>query len=580
MNALRRLDRPGWWGAFVGLLCGLLALGPGLAPGYLLFYDMVFVPDPVFDDRLLGTDGSVPRAVPNDLLGWALTQVVPGWLAQKVILLLVFVGVGAGVARFFRSRTGAVAAAVAAAWNPYVGERLAIGHTGFLLGYATLPFLALAAAASRRGEPRSGRRLVLWTLVCAATGSTGAVIGLLVVLCVLFVPWAPSAVPPARRLVVPVGAFLLANSTWWFPYLVLAPSDAADPAGVEAFMSRSDTPFGVLLSVFTGGGIWNRGTWFADRGSVLVAGAALVGLVVCLVVAARAAGRRLRAEHLGLVVAGGIGLVVAVLSALPGGATVLTALVTNVPGLGLLRDSQKFVAPWMIVAALAVGCTAQVVRDAATRAGVARASVVVATAVVAFWPVATFSGMAWGAGGAWRAAHYPESMTSLAQEVNRLEPQRVAIFPWNLYRRYDWNHDVVVLDPWQRMLDTDVVVNDDLPLSDRVVAGESPNAARISRAFADGTDVVEALQRSGVQYVVVQRDQPRLRPAPTDELTLVAKHGAYELWRVPDVAADRVKHGAPDQWWRFAGWAGPVVLLGAVGGRALGFGWRRRATTS
>jgi hypothetical protein len=34
--------------AGTGLLLGLLALGPALAPGFVLAYDMVFVPHPAF----------------------------------------------------------------------------------------------------------------------------------------------------------------------------------------------------------------------------------------------------------------------------------------------------------------------------------------------------------------------------------------------------------------------------------------------------------------------------------------------------------------------------------------------------
>ena len=49
-----------------GLVLGLLALGPGIGPGYLLSYDMVFVPRPQFTSALLGTSGVLPRAVPSD----------------------------------------------------------------------------------------------------------------------------------------------------------------------------------------------------------------------------------------------------------------------------------------------------------------------------------------------------------------------------------------------------------------------------------------------------------------------------------------------------------------------------------
>ena len=45
--------------AGLGLCLGLLALGPGLGRGYLLRYDMVFVPSPQFNAAVLGTSGTL-----------------------------------------------------------------------------------------------------------------------------------------------------------------------------------------------------------------------------------------------------------------------------------------------------------------------------------------------------------------------------------------------------------------------------------------------------------------------------------------------------------------------------------------
>lgn len=532
-------------GAALGLLCGLLALGPALKPGYLLFYDMVFVPKLAWSERTLGTDGSVPRAVPGDLVVATLSHLAPGWVVQKVLLLLVFVGAAAGAASFFRSRVGASAAAVAAAWNPYVGERLAIGHWGFLLGYACLPFLLQAVIAYRRDEPRGRARLLLWTLLTALTGSTGAVIGLLVTAAALLVPG--DGLPMRdrlRRSVLPIAAFIVANSAWWYPFLFLAPRDAADPAGVEAFMSRADTPLGLVPSVLTGGGIWNRGVWFADRSSLVVALAALL-CVVCVLGVAVYRWRQQRTRALtpftAMAAAGVVGLVLACLSALPAGTGLVTWIVTTLPGGGLLRDSQKFVAPWVLTIALAAGCAAQFLAQQVDRAGAALAVRVLLVGAALLWPIATFAGMALGAGGRWQAAHYPESFSRMASTIEQLPPGRVAVFPWNLYRRYTWDGNVVALDPWQRLVSREVLVNDDLPLSGQTVKGESADAARVTDALRSGADVSAALRASGARYVMVQTDQPNTHTWRPDALTPIGRDGALRLYRVPgtvEVAQD------------------------------------------
>ncbi len=572
---MTRRPGPGTVGGLVGMLCAVVALGPALRPGYLLFYDMVFVPHLPINAHTLGVDGSVPRAVPNDLVVAVLSQVAPGWVVQKVLLVAVFVLVGAGVGRLVRSRPAAAAAAVFACWNPYLGERLAIGHWGFLLGYAVLPFLVAAAGAYRRGTDRGRVRLGVWTVLMALTGSTGAVLGLLTVLCVMLVP-GQSVRPRIGRIGWAIGLFLLANAPWWFTYLTLAPHSGADPAGVEAFMSRADTPLGLFPSLLTTGGIWNEGVWFAGRDSVVVSAAALIVTLVALVVAARTRGWRRDPALTGLGVAGLICLFVAAASALPGGRDLVRLIVTDVPGGGLLRDSQKFVAVWALVVAVAAGIMVQRLCEAASTARIGRPATALVAGIVALWPVATLTGMVWGAGGKWDAVAYPTAYTRMADRIDRLPAGAVAIFPWTLYRSYAWDGHRVVLDPWQRLVDRPVLVNDDLPLSDRVVRGESAAARRVTTALHSGGDALSALRQDGVRYVLVETDQPRTAGVPRlDASSRIARAPGLALY---DIGRHGVVAGVsqPHAWWRYLGLAaGGVAVLVVAGDTA--FGLRRKS---
>ncbi|WP_052592474.1 hypothetical protein [Luteipulveratus mongoliensis] len=511
MSASSRARR--YWGAGTGLVCGLGALGPALLPGYLLVYDMVFVPRLGLSDRTLGVDGSVPRAVPNDLVVALLSHVAPGWVVQKALLLLVFIGVGAGVAGLVRTRVAAVAAALAACWNPYVAERLAIGHWGFLLGYACLPWVASAAAACRDGRPYGRARLATALVLVALTGSTGSVLAVLLVACVFATPGAEAKARAAAARIGDVAwivlVAVLANAPWWYPFLVVAPSAEADSAGVEAFMSRADTPFGVIPSLLTGGGIWNRGVWFDERMSVAIAGVALIGVIASVVCWVRARGWNLHPAAAGLGLAGVIGLLAAGLSSVVGGKEVVSWVVTNLPGGGLMRDSQKFVALWVVLLAVCVGTLTEVLRAAMRRADAGWAGSVVFALVLAAWPVATLPSMAFGGLGRWEAAEYPSSQLALADRVEQLSPGSVAVFPWTLYRRYAWNDNIVVLDPWQRLISREVLVNDDLPLSSRTVRGENAESHQIGTALrTPTTDVAQTMRGLGVRYALVLTDQP------------------------------------------------------------------------
>ncbi|TWE12631.1 hypothetical protein [Rudaeicoccus suwonensis] len=557
-------------GGLVGLVCGLLALGPALRPGYLLFYDMVFVPRLAFSDRTMGVDGSVPRAVPNDFDVAVLSHLAPGWVVQKVLLIGVFVAVGAGAAGLMRTRLGAVAAALVAAWNPYLAERLAIGHWGYLLGYACVPFLVSAAAGCRSGAVRGRFRLGVWLVVLAFTGSTGAVFGLIAVLAVLL---APGPRPSWHRSMRDIGwallIWLLADATWWFSYLFLAPTPPGGSAGVTAFMARADTPYGVIGSLLTGGGIWNQGVWFSARSSVVVSGLALLVVVVAVVVAVRRRVWRQSPALAGLGIAGVICLVLAGASALPGGSHVMTILGNDLPGGGLLRDAQKFDAVWMILVAVLAGQLVERTRDLGIRVGAQRSTALVFAAALAAWPLITLTGMAWGAWGRWQAVDYPASYVHTAQQIDRLPPGGVAVFPWTQYRSYAWDGHRVLLDPWQRLVSRQVLVNDALPLTSGVVPGDDPDARKVTQALADHGDVAAVLRSVGVRYVLVETDQPVAAGLPNlaGDRVLVAADGL----RLYDLGPVHVS-GGHDGPFRYTGWllAGMSVLLVGVAGVSAG----------
>ena len=78
---------------------GVLLLGPALGLGYVLSYDMVWVPDLALRPEFLGLGSGLPRAVPSDALVAVLDEVVPGMLLQKAVLLGSLVAAGLGASR-------------------------------------------------------------------------------------------------------------------------------------------------------------------------------------------------------------------------------------------------------------------------------------------------------------------------------------------------------------------------------------------------------------------------------------------------------------------------------------------------
>jgi hypothetical protein len=201
-----------------------------------------------------------------------------------------------------------------------------------------------------------------------------------------------------------------------------------------------------------------------------------------------------------LVGAAVVGLVLAAAGALRPTRPVVTAIVVHVPGGGLIRDGQKFLALTALLVALAAGhAVAALARDRRT---------VAYAVLLGVLPVLVLPSLAAGAGGRLDGVRYPASWLALRDAVAASPPGEMAAFPWALYRRFDWDGDRVLLDPLPRLLPRPVLVNDDLPLSTVTVRGEDRRAAAITTGLDRGADLIALLRAAGIRYAVVHRTQP------------------------------------------------------------------------
>jgi hypothetical protein len=522
----------------VSVVLAVLVLGPALAPGYVLSYDMVFVPQWDLTRDLVGLGDGLPRSVPVDAVVALLTTVLPGDVLQKVVLLgtLVLAGVGAGrlaaaVAPDDRAAvTGTVAAAVYV-WNPYLAERLVLGHWALLVGYAVLPWLVSAAAAARGGRRRDVALVVVLLGICALT-PTGGLLGGLVAGCVLLGRWRPFAVVAA--------CWVVLDAPWWLPGLMHGgPGGTGAEAGVQLFAARSEGALGTLGTMLGLGGVWNGDVVPDSRQSAWG-----VLATVALLVLAGAGAPVLRrawpgAAVRGLVLAAATGLLLALLGVLPVVRDGLATLVREVPAAGLLRDGQKWLAPWALLLALAAGAgaarAAAAVRDRALRRLVPVAAVVL---VVALLP-----DLAWGAAGRLEAVSYPRAWARAREVVAAGPSGDVLVLPWGAFRAFGWNDSRTVLDPAGRYFPGSVVVDDTLVVGEQAVPGEGPRAAA-ARAALDRPDAGRRLRALGIGWVLVHRDQPGpALPVPAGRtayrgtgLTLVRLPGPVTARSSPDGA--------------------------------------------
>jgi hypothetical protein len=478
--------------AATGLVLGALAVGPGLAPGFVLSYDMVFVPHPVFSRATFGVTGMLPRHVPSDAVVTALSHLAPADLVQKAILLAIFALACASASTLVPSERllPRLAAGIVYAWNPFMAERLLLGQWALLLGYAGLPLVVTAAA---RGDHR---RLALALLPAAVGGFAALAVSGVVA---LIVGWRG-----ARSLLATAAVLLLVSLPWLVPSLLRVSSAPADAAGVAAFAARADTPFGAMGSLLLLGGVWNAETVPGGYGGLLAAVIWLLVVVVAVVAYTR--GGRIR----GLGAAAVTGFVLASLGAVVPG--VLRGAIGLWPGFALLRDGQQFVAPLAVLVAAGAGMAAERLHG--------RLSGWVAPALLL--PLLLLPGLAWGVGGRLRAVHYPADWAR-ARTVVAAEPGDVLVLPWEAYRGYPWNGGRRVLDPLPRFLPGRVIVNDGVRVAvpgGRAIelAAEDPRARELDGLVRSGGPLTGALAAHGVRYVAIDAGAPDGRLAGAERL--------------------------------------------------------------
>ncbi len=527
---------------FAGLVLGLLALGPGLRRGFLLSYDMVVVPRQPFSAAIAGLTGGPPRAVPSDAVVAAAARVLPADIAQKLVLLSVFVLACSGAAALLASEPwfARLAAGVFYIWNPFVAERLIIGQWALLLGYAGLPWALRAVTRYPVASWRGAGRLGLALLPAAVGGFAAMTISALVVLpaaCLANPGGTPRLTQRLAAAAAALGVLAVLSLPWLIPSL-LRPV-YADPAGVAAFAARADTPFGAFGSLLMLGGMWNAQTVPAGYGGWW-------SLVWLALVIAAAAGYVLFAvrqkQWPGLGIAAVVGLAIATAGVIAPGQDLLRAMTRLWPGFGILRDGQQFVAPLALAEALGAGLlVAWVARPRAdrrradhpraARPGVPRPGVAIAVALV-LAPVLLLPGLAWGAAGRLRPVWYPPAWLTAAAAIDD-SPARgnVLLLPWAAYRRLAWNGARTMLDPWPRLVSRQVIWNDGAQVGGIHLQPDDPVARRLTGVIESARPLTTALAAAGVRFVIVDSGGSVASRLPG--CTVIAAGPGLVVYRVP-----------------------------------------------
>jgi hypothetical protein len=483
------------------LALAVVVTAPLLAPGYLLLRDAVSTPRSYLSDAALGLTEAAPRALPQDFAIALASHLLDGGMVVKALLVAGLWLAGWGAARLTADAlpesglAGQFVAATVSIWNPYVAERLLQGHWSLLVGYGCLPWVAYTVVRLRSGAAGlvTGLCGLAFWIALAGLTPTGLLLAAIVALVGVAAPGAG-----CRRWLCATavtGFALLAALPWLVAAAVstsLSTYQAAGVPGVGAFAARAEPGLGTLGSLAGLGGIWNaeavpgsRSTFFAVIATVVLVAVVAAGLPVVT---------RHRTALPLLILAAAAVLLPAAMASGPG-LSAVRAVVEAVPGLGVLRDGQKWVA--LAVPGYALSAAGAVVTLRRLRPALPSA---VAATVCCVLVVATLPDLAWGVGGRMTAVRYPAGWAAVAAQINA-DPRPIAVLPADSMRQFSWSGPAPVLDPLPRWVRADVLTTGDLTISGHTVLGEGAGARAVQELLLAGAEPAQ-LAAAGVGWVV------------------------------------------------------------------------------
>jgi hypothetical protein len=503
----------------------VLVTAPLLTPGYLMLRDAVSTPRSYLSDAALGLSESAPRAVPQDFFVALASGLVDGGVVVKALLVIGLFLAGWGAARLAATVVpdagvaGQFVAATIAIWNPYIAERLLQGHWSLVVGYACLPWVATTMLRLRTSDasPWVGVFALVFWMELAGLTATGLMLAATVaVTCAV----APGSGRP-RWWCAGVGlvAAVLAALPWLTAATVAGSLSSTQAEGVSAFAARAEPGLGTLASLASLGGIWNAEAVPASRTTLFAVVAAVVLLAVVAVGLPTVVRRPVAVP---LLILAAVAVVVPAAMATGPGMAAVEATIRTLPGLGVVRDGQKWVALAVPAYSLAGAAAVVTLRHRIP----ASATALICCAAI----FATLPELAWGVGSKLATVDYPPAWSAVSALIND-DPRPVAVLPADSIRRFAWAGDAPVLDPLPRWVRADVLTTGDLTIAGRTVPGEGNRARDVQRLLQSGADR-DRLAAAGVGWVVVESDSTTGYSPPALPLPVAYHDEDLTLYRV------------------------------------------------
>jgi hypothetical protein len=501
-----------------------------------------------------GIGGTLAIALLNHVLGGAVT-----WIPILAFFPIAMVGAGrlAGRSHWARLSAGTLYAV-----NPFIFNRLYVGHLPLLIGYALLPFAVASAIRSPSSPISRWSTTALWWAALTFLSPHFAWIYGVVVLGVMVVALATNQ-DSMRRVVAwfvaSVGAFALMSA-----YIILPASATKLPTRVGAvslavYRTTGDPHLGLFANVLSLYGFWRTGPG-PELPKDVVIGWPFLMFAILLIVAVgiwRAIGRdrpgsteisprqtdaivaRAKRESerrltFVLLFVGVAGFFLALGNQGPTGGLFLWAY-DHVPFFAVMREPQKFLMLLALAYAIFFGWgVEQFTRIDLNpkRVGIIAATLLVGFALPLGYTATIFDGLA----GQISASSVPNAY----QQANSIMGDGVGnilYLPWHLYMEYPFTDGRVVANLAPTSFSRNVISGDDVQVDDVETQSTSSRSAYLQRLYSVGPQLTAfgaLVAPLGVKYVVLAKAVDWTDYVWLDrqkDLKLVLNDSSLEVWR-------------------------------------------------
>jgi hypothetical protein len=549
---LRFIRHPDATTLVLGIVIALAVCAPLMSGGRVLLLDWTFGPHlSIASPGALGLNGGLTSGVVgsetmvffNHLLGSASTSL-------PILIFFPVATVGAGRLAG-RSRWSRMAAGTLYAVNPFVFNRLYVGHLPLLIGYALLPFATAAAIRSLSSPAIRWLQIALWWTVLTSLSPHFAWIFGVVIVGVVVASVLTKQHPIGREIgwfATVTGAFALMSTYILLPHAATNLLTQVGRVSLALYRTSSDPHLGLFANVISLYGFWRTGPG-PKLPKDVVSGWPFLMLTIFLIAACGAwsalrkgggsneqkrrdvdAKRNSRQTYADgeipihensnaqgppgidqrrlailLLFAGVVGFLLALGDRGPTGWLFLSAY-NHVPFFALMREPQKFLMLLALAYAVLFGWGVERlshVNFSPRKISAIASAALLGVALPLGYTPTIFNGLA--------RQITPSAIPTAYQQADNLMgtgPGNVLYLPWHLYMAYPFTNNRVVANVGPTSFSRNVISGDNVESGGVESQSTSPRSSYLQELFQSGASIKSfgaLVAPLGVQYVVLAK---------------------------------------------------------------------------